>query len=247
MKLDAENTIPLYQQLKDILKNAIVEQTYKQGEKIPTEIELSHQYSVSRITVRKAIKELSEEGLLVKKQGKGTFVKRKKLHRKIEHLVSFSDACKENDMTPSAVVLSKQVVIFDKALAENYNVPQGTKMIEIKRLRKADAVPVMLEINYFDYEKFHFLLDETLETSLYQLLEHKYGIVINATKDTYLDVVKADMALSKLLEVGGGEPLFSVHAQVYDKNDQRVHFAKEYIVCERYRYALTDYYIDKSK
>lgn len=247
MKLDAENTIPLYQQLKDVIKNAIIEQTYKLGEKIPTELELSEQYSVSRITVRKAIKELSEEGLLIKKQGKGTFVKSKKLHRKIEHLVSFSDACEENGMVPSAVVLSKQVVHLDKVTAESFNVPVGSKMIEIRRLRKADAIPVMLEINYFDYEKFQFLLEESLETSLYQLLESKYNIIINATKDTYLDVIKADTNISNLLEIGCGEPIFSVHAQVYDREDERVHFAKEYIVCERYRYALTDYYIDKSK
>ncbi|MBF4695174.1 GntR family transcriptional regulator [Fusibacter ferrireducens] len=247
MKLDAENTIPLYQQLKDVIKNAIIEQSYKQGEKIPTEIELSERYGVSRITVRKAINELSEEGFLVKKQGKGTFVKSKKLYRKIEHLVSFSDACEENSMKPFAVVLSKQVVFLDKSTAESFNMPLGTKMIEIKRLRKADTVPIMLEINYFEYEKFQFLLEENLESSLYQLLEEKYNIVINATKDTYLDVIKADTKLSNLLEIGCGEPIFSVHAQVYDREDERVHFAKEYIVCERYRYALTDYYIDKSK
>lgn len=247
MKLDAENTIPLYQQLKDVLKNAIVEQIYKQGEKIPTELELSEAYSVSRITVRKAIKELSDEGLLVKKQGKGTFVKSKKLYRKIEHLVSFSDACKENGMVPSAVVLSKEVITFDKAMAQAFNVEENSKMIEVKRLRKADDIPVMLEVNYFPLDDFGYLMEESLEQSLYQLLENKYGIVVNATKNTYLDVVKADVKLSKMLEIGVGEPLYCVYADVYDRQEKRVHLAKEYIVCERYRYALTDYYIDKSK
>ncbi|MDK2867309.1 MAG: GntR family transcriptional regulator [Clostridiales bacterium] len=247
MKLEFDSTTPLYQQLKETIKNEVVNKTYKQGQKIPTEIELSKIFGVSRITVRKAIEALCDEGYLIKKQGKGTFVRRKKIQRKIEHLVSFSEACKLNNMTPSAVVLVKQIIELSPTIAEAFNMPIGKKMVEINRLRKADDIPVMLEQIYFDYDQFSFLLEENLGGLLYELLEKEYGITINATKNTYLDVVKADLKRAELLEVDFGEPLFCIHAKIYDQHDNLVHLATEYTVCDCYRYALTDYYIDKSK
>jgi GntR family transcriptional regulator len=150
-------------------------------------------------------------------------------------------------MTPSAVVLVKQIIELSPTIAEAFNMPIGKKMVEINRLRKADDIPVMLEQIYFDYDQFSFLLEENLGGSLYELLEKEYGITINATKNTYLDVVKADLKRAELLEVDFGEPLFCIHAKIYDQHDNLVHLATEYTVCDCYRYALTDYYIDKSK
>jgi DNA-binding GntR family transcriptional regulator len=70
--LNADHQEPLYIQLKKAIQAAILNDTYRQGEKIPTEPELSEQYNVSRITVRKAVEELVKEGYLIKQQGKGT-------------------------------------------------------------------------------------------------------------------------------------------------------------------------------
>ena len=75
MKLDMNAETPLYMQLKEAIKAAIKDGTYPDNEKIPTEIELSEHYKVSRITVRRAVEELCQENYLVKRQGKGTFVK----------------------------------------------------------------------------------------------------------------------------------------------------------------------------
>lgn len=83
-----DNIIPLYQQLADIIRNSITSGELKYGDKIPTEVELSEKYNVSRITVRAAINELVESGFLIKKQGKGTFVSKPKVQRKIEYLSS---------------------------------------------------------------------------------------------------------------------------------------------------------------
>lgn len=82
MKLDVNAETPLYMQLKEAIKAAIKDGTYPDNEKIPTEIELSEYYDVSRITVRRAVEELCQENYLVKRQGKGTFVKSRKIQRK---------------------------------------------------------------------------------------------------------------------------------------------------------------------
>lgn len=80
---DGKAAIPLYQQVIDIIKNEIDSGAYKAGARIPNEFELAESYKVGRVTVRRAIEELVQQGYLTKRQGKGTFVNAPKLKRKI--------------------------------------------------------------------------------------------------------------------------------------------------------------------
>jgi GntR family transcriptional regulator len=105
--LRQDDQIPLYIQLKESLRGSILNGDLKYGDKIPTEAELSEDFKISRITVRKAILELVEEGYLVKRQGKGTFVNKRKIERKIVHFLSFSDACKANGLTASSKIIKR--------------------------------------------------------------------------------------------------------------------------------------------
>ena len=82
MAINDSAVVPLYQQVKDDIRAAIESGKYKTNEKIPPEPELSAEYSVSRITVRRAVEELCAEGYLVKMQGRGTFVSKPRIHRK---------------------------------------------------------------------------------------------------------------------------------------------------------------------
>ena len=148
--LDANNTIPLYLQMKELIKSAILSREYKNGEQLPTEPELGEKYGVSRITVRKAVEELCREGFLVKKQGKGTFVKQRKIQRKMEHLLSFTQACESNGMVPSTSVLKRQQTALEPWIAEEFQLESGMPMVMIQRLRKADGTPVMLERSLLD-------------------------------------------------------------------------------------------------
>ena len=112
MKLDSGNEMPLYQQLKEEIKGKITDNTFPYGSKIPTETELSEIFQVSRITVRRAIQELCQENYLVKKQGKGTFVKHAKVARKIKYLLGFSKSCEANGMVPSRKVIKREIVEY---------------------------------------------------------------------------------------------------------------------------------------
>ena len=95
MKLDKESTVSLYIQLMHVIKEQIHNGTYLEGEQIPTEGELSKMYNISRITIRRAIEELCQQGYLKKIQGKGTFVEAPKIYRKLEqdNNISFTEAC----------------------------------------------------------------------------------------------------------------------------------------------------------
>ncbi|WP_130951437.1 GntR family transcriptional regulator, partial [Klebsiella pneumoniae] len=106
--LQQNTSVPLYRQLKDKILSDISSGKLAEGEKIPTEIELSELYNISRITVRNAVKELVAEGYLVKKQGKGTFVCLPKIERKVVHLLSFTAACDANHLPTHSVVTRRE-------------------------------------------------------------------------------------------------------------------------------------------
>ena len=91
---------PLYVQLMDTVEKDIKSGRYKPGDKIMTESEMAKTYGVSLITVRKAIGSLMEKGLVVRKQGKGTFVTKPKFSRNIKRLQSFSEMCDQMGVVP---------------------------------------------------------------------------------------------------------------------------------------------------
>lgn len=106
--LDANAQLPLYKQLKEVIKTKINTGEYTENKRIPTEPEFIKNYGVSRITVRKAIEELVAEGYLIKKQGKGTFISGHKVLRKIEYVSGFSDSGKSSQLKTASILLKKR-------------------------------------------------------------------------------------------------------------------------------------------
>ena len=103
--MNKHSATPLYQQLVDSIKEQIQSGKIKEGDKLMTEQELSEVYNVSRITVRKAMELLSDEGIVVKKQGIGTFVASKKLNRVMENVSSFTESCERAGHKASAELI----------------------------------------------------------------------------------------------------------------------------------------------
>ncbi len=102
MSLDNTISTPLFQQLAATLRAAIDAGEYPPGSRPPTENELCERYSVSRVTVRKALDELSQGEFLVRKPGKGTFVAEKKIQRKLDGVLSYTNMCYMMGYQPGA-------------------------------------------------------------------------------------------------------------------------------------------------
>ena len=162
------SAVPLYQQVMDDLKGEIARGVYAPGSRIPSEIELAKSYGVGRITVRRAIEELSRAGYLNRQQGRGTFVCAPKLKRKIVQkgdVQSFSEGCAANDMVAGARLVSRTVVAATHEDAAFFGVEPGCELIVVERVRTADGVPVMLENNAFvlaDHPYLQTLADKDL-------------------------------------------------------------------------------------
>ena len=234
--LKQDDQIPLYIQLKESLLSSILNGDLKYGDKIPTEAELSEEYKISRITVRKAILELVEDGFLVKRQGKGTFVNKRKIERKIVHFLSFSDACKANGLTASSKVIKKEIVQPTTKDAELLQLEGGDALLFIQRVRYAGESPIMIENNYYSYKKFHSLLNEDLEGSVYKVIEEKLNVKPRGSWETTLEIVRASEDEVQLLNTSSGEPLFYMETTVYDENDEPVHRGKQYILGDSYKF-----------
>ena len=173
--LDNNTATPLYLQLKNKLQEDIENGRLAPGSKIPTEFELGEQYGVSRVTVRKALKELSDQGYLERKSGKGTFVAEKKLQRSLSSgVLSFSEMCRSMGLTPGAQTIKIALEDPTEKDTERMHLTPDEKIMVVERIRTADGKPVVLELNKFP-ESFSFLFGEDLNnSSLYEILNEKH-------------------------------------------------------------------------
>lgn len=202
--IDKNSPIPVYYQLKEMIKEKITRGTWKVGQCIASERELTEAYGVSRMTVRQALGELVQEGLLVREKGKGTFVCEPKV--KQEDMMSFSDIIKKAGRSLITRVLAFEVINTPDELADTFNVD---KIYKINRLRLVDGEAVANEVVYIPCEYCGFVTKEDLEGSLFKLLEEK-GYVIESTESALASVIM-DEELKNLFNVDKQVPLLKSH------------------------------------
>lgn len=235
--LETEEQTPLYLQLKTIIKNKIHMGEYSENSKIPSEHELSETYHVSRVTVRNAIKELVDEGYLIRKKGKGSFVKRKNIFDKIDYFHGFTECMKKNNLNPSSVVLKKQIILADQDIAKKLEISIGEEVLYIQRKRMANNKPIFLENNYFVLQKFGFLVNEDLTGSLYEILKRRNILPIQKSNTT-LEIYLADNEISELMSIPFGTPFFYLNTVIKDQNNEPIHYGKDFYLAELYRFQL---------
>ena len=202
--IDKNSPIPVYYQLKEIIKEKITKGTWQVGQCIASERELTEAYGVSRMTVRQALGELVQEGLLVREKGKGTFVCEPKV--KQEDMMSFSDIIKKAGRSLITKVLDFEVINTPDELADTFDVE---KIYKINRLRLVDGEAVANEVVYIPCEYCGFVTKEDLEGSLFKLLEEK-GYVIESTESALAAVIM-DEELKNLFNVDKQIPLLKSH------------------------------------
>ena len=181
--LNSSAAVPLYVQLKEKIEQKISNGEYKPGEKLQTEGEMAKSFGVSIITVRKAVSELVEKGLVEKKQGKGTFVCQRKVTKDMKKLQSFSEMCAHMGMKAGGRMLENRLEPASEKIARLLNVEKGSQVIYISRVRYADGMPMAIERNYFPL-KYAFLLEERFDdNSLFTFLkEHSHTAVAISEK-----------------------------------------------------------------
>lgn len=232
-----DDSLPLYAQMANQLRFDIENEKYKKGEKIPTEKELCDIYHVSRVTVRNALDELSKEHLLIRRQGKGTFIAHEKFRRDISRGSSFTQICIANNQIPGAKVIKSLIEDANEADRAELKLPDKSKIIVIERIRYADNIPVALEISRFP-ERFSFLLSEDLNnTSLINLLFEKYNIAFECSSKV-IELVYASYEMSRYLSVADCYPLIFISSLSVDSDGIPAHRSLQYVVGDKFKFYL---------
>ncbi|MGE5605212.1 MAG: GntR family transcriptional regulator [Bacteroidota bacterium] len=238
INIDAGSKIPLYLQLEEIIKQTIETGIYKVGDMIPNETELQKKYQVSRATVRKAIEDLTLEGLLVKKQGKGTFVCTPKVTQNLNLITSFGETLLAMGYSPKAKVIEMAEIKAPQKVAEALGLEPETKVKYIHRIYIANDEPIAIILNYLAPSVIPDIsLDDLCKHSLYHLLENKYGIIL----DSAIEVIEAKNASeseAKELNVAKNLALIQTVRITYSPNGSPI----EYVVVksrgDKYSYSI---------
>ena len=224
---------PLYVQLMEELETSIRNGVYKPGDKIMTEAEMAKEYGVSLITVRKAVGSLMEKGLVVRKQGKGTFVTKPKYSRNMKKLQSFTEMCEQMGVKPGAQVLENRLIMADKKVAGRLGIEPGSPVVNISRLRLADGEPVQVEKSYFPL-KYAFLLEEDLNNgSMFECLKEKAGAKV-ASSEKMIELCRATAEEAALMDVKKGDYLLFVKSTAYDENGEPMYAGIQLINGDRF-------------
>ena len=224
---------PLYVQLMEELETSIRNGVYKPGDKIMTEAEMAREYGVSLITVRKAVGSLMEKGLVVRKQGKGTFVTKPKYSRNMKKLQSFTEMCEQMGVKPGARVLENRLIAADKKVADRLGIEPGSNVVYISRLRLADGEPVQVEKSYFPL-KYAFLLEEDLnDGSMFECLKEKAGAKV-ASSEKMIELCRATAEEAALMDVKKGDYLLFVKSTAYDENGEPMYAGIQLINGDRF-------------
>lgn len=228
-KLDYSSSLTLQDQLLQIIKSNIVSSKMEVGSKLPTEEEICKAYDISRSTVRAAIYELEKDGLIARVRGKGTFVSNGKMKRKMEKVYSFSHQMEMNNKKPTSKVLEFTKVEATPELAKIFELPMNSMLYNIKRIRYADKVPLLVETTYIPVTMYPKLEIDNIENkSLYDSLRNEAGIIPYEAEEVYESVVMKN-ELCKLLECPHGSSGFRIERVAKIENGTVYEFTQSYM------------------
>ena len=228
---------PLYQQIKGLITRGLETGQWKPGDMIPSEIELAARFGVSQGTVRKAVDELAAEHLLVRRQGKGTFVASHTEPRTQFRFLRLTPNQGEPRYPESTILECKRTrapVEIGRAL----ELKAGEPVITIKRMLAFDGVPCVLDELWLPGGLFKGLTAERLTASkapLYSLFESEFGTKM-VRADEQVRAVAAAVADARLLRVAPGSPLLSVERLTYTYGDKPVEVRKGLYITRDYHY-----------
>ena len=244
IKFDSSKS--LYAQIKDRIKEQILTGKFKIGDKIPSERELCLMFGVSRITVRQAINEAINEGLLFTVQGKGTFVadySGHKIEQGLSRITPFKESIASAGLSAGTKLLNFQIQPVDFIIHKILNIDLGKMVFNLNLLGTANEEPVVF------YQSFY---DVKLGSKLYRKAQEKVekGMVFS-TLDLYQDTgltpycadqtfeaLNADQSLAEVLQIQVGTALFLITSIIYSQKNVPIEYKKAYYRSDKYKFHI---------
>jgi len=219
--------VPLFRQLSQFLDSQIEKGIYEPGDKLPSENELIREFSVSRITVRNALKDLAQKGRVYSIQGKGTFVSQPLITNILPSMTSFSRDANARGYDPKSRVLDHAFLHSPKAVSAKLKISPGSEILYLERLMKVDDHPISVALTYIPVTALIPRQHEFLEHLLAGegLYDNFRRFDINlAGGEQSISAVLATEKLARQLDVEAGRALIYSERIGYDMQGVNVEF-----------------------
>lgn len=240
-----DESTPLYKQLKEILRQQVEQGEFKPDHPIPSERSLCKKYSISRTTVRQALSEIINEGLLYTKQGKGTFVARRKISHGLVRIVDFARTVLDLGMKPSTKILGSELIPADIQTAKVLDIPITSQIMKLSLLGMGDDDPLVLYISYFPLYLGKKMAKEAakrekegLPFSTYDLYGEPCGVFPGTVNQTF-EAINADENLASILSVEKGAAIFMITSVFITGDHRPLEFRKAMYRGDRYKFYIT--------
>ena len=208
MGLSDNTSKPLYEQVGELIRSRLVQNVYRPGTALPSEIQLAGELGVSQGTVRKAINDLVGENILYRRQGLGTFVAE---HTETSLLSLYFNVARDDGKRtlPVNKVLSFRRHTASREEREKLTLGAGAKVFRVDRLRSFEDDVMMVESLSIPFDRFPSLADEPLPNHLYRYYQAKYGVSVAKARER-LKAVAATAEQAQQLGVKAGDPLLLI-------------------------------------
>lgn len=214
--------------IKEELLSRIKSGEYPEGSQIPTEIELCEEFNVSRTTVRTALTQLTLEGNLVRKQGKGTYVAGPKIKQTLSHtLKRYRDQVSNQGKKAEISLIDLKVIPANELLQTMLKVEKNDPIQHIERIRSAGNEPTQYEIAYIPWEIAPGITKENAESSLYICLKEEFNVPVAKTIEN-IEIILSDERISKHLQCAEGTPCFYLETIAESADGRIIEFSKAY-------------------
>lgn len=227
--------VPLYLQIEEDVRSRIRSRELRPLDRVSSEFELADSFGVSRMTARKSLDRLVEEGLLFRRPGKGTFVSQAKIAYSASTQLSFSDAMHALGLEVTTRVLDAGLIHGPAAIARALRAPEGTELALIRRLRLVEKEPAAIH-SAFLAPRLAAILSEDLSGSLNKLMTRAGGRVSHA-RDT-IEAVAATAEEARLLKVPKGSPLTRIEGIALSAAREPLRYTEALYRGDRFRFGL---------
>jgi DNA-binding GntR family transcriptional regulator len=236
MDIDRSGPIPLYYQVATRIEEAIRSGRLPVGSRLENEVALSERLGLSRPTIRRAIQDVVDKGLLVRRRGIGTQVVHGEFTRQIE-LTSLHEDLARSGRSPSTSLLLWELIPADAMIAERLVVSEGMQILHIRRLRRTDDAPLAVLENYLPEDFTDLSPDDLTQYGLYQVLRAR-GTTMRVARER-IGARKATKEEGDLLEIETGAPVLMMNRTAYDSSGRAVEYGRHCYRPDLYSFEVT--------
>ncbi|EKY3997281.1 GntR family transcriptional regulator [Enterobacter roggenkampii] len=228
---------PMYRQIADALREKISAGELKPGDALPTESSLQGAFNVSRVTVRQALKLLTEEQIVESIQGSGTYVKEERVNYDIYQLTGFYEKLADRNVDTHSEVSIFEVLKADAKLAEKLNLSHDDKVWHVKRVRFIKQKPVNLEETWMPLALFPDLTWEVMENSKYHYVEQIKKLVIDRSEQELVPIMPSEEAIAAL-SLDPAKPILEKVSRGFLKDGRVFEYSRNVFSTDDYKFTL---------